>query len=205
MHNDSSNKCFSLRFPTANYYATGIAEIGVALIATAFIINFHHRKTKMPAWFRKIIFGCFGKLVMIKGHRSAQYNPVSIQLKELPQRKVLYNGCACGKFPESKSFSVIKNEKVTSGEEHHITRNLVGECKCENSTKETAILNNQEEDLIPNDVKSTDDIEHNAKEWQSAAKILDRVVLVVGLLVSIVSVTAIFLQAPRVLEMLSLK
>ena len=44
---------------------------------------------------------------------------------------------------------------------------------------------------------------NNITDWQMAAKILDRVVLVLGILISVATFLAIFMQAPRVQEMFS--
>ena len=189
-----------LFFFAANYYATGITEIGLALVFTAFIINFHHRKTKMPAWFRKITFGCLGKLVNIKLVRFSEYKSLPIEMKAVPKSKGLYNNCSCGKFPESKSLSIIDNEDAACGE----VNNINVEVKKKVRDQETSTLDAQEDCQIA-DCKVSEETARNVKEWQTAAQIFDRVLLVVGVFVSLISVMAIFLQAPRVYEMLQIK
>ena len=46
--------------------------------------------------------------------------------------------------------------------------------------------------------KQDDELNNNRADWQMAAKILDRLVLVLGILISAATFLAIFLQAPRV-------
>ncbi|XP_068702267.1 uncharacterized protein [Montipora foliosa] len=54
----------SEHFPLlAMYYSVSIMEIGTALGATCIILNFHHRNTRMPKWFHKIVLEWIAKLV----------------------------------------------------------------------------------------------------------------------------------------------
>lgn len=155
----------------------------------------------MPAWFRKITFGCLGKLVRIKWTPSAMYKPVPLEMKELPKRKVFYDDCACGKFSRSDSFNVMDNVDVTGGEGNNVAAGVM----CENGGKEAPIMNTLEKETPAVDCTVTESTTQNIREWQTAAQIFDRLLLIVGIFVSLISVVAIFLQAPRVYEMFLFK
>lgn len=154
----------------------------MALFATSVILNFHYRKHRMPNCLRKLIFTYLGRIVGIK---SKPYPPLPSTRKN-NQKNGPNGNC------ELKTMKLIQNETLES------------ELNDSNHIKETHILDDHEtadfdrhgdENLDEND---PDVMEANSVEWQKAARILDRFVLVVGVLLSVFTFGAIFIQAPRV-------
>ncbi|KAK3748462.1 hypothetical protein QZH41_019110 [Actinostola sp. cb2023] len=65
---------------SAQYYSSAIAEIGLALLATSIILNFHYRKTRMPTCLRTIIFSYLGPIVRLR-NKAQKFAPSSSKLK----------------------------------------------------------------------------------------------------------------------------
>ncbi|KAK3699895.1 hypothetical protein QZH41_016559, partial [Actinostola sp. cb2023] len=165
----------------AQYYSSAIAEIGLALLATSIILNFHYRKTRMPTCLRTIIFSYLGPIVRLR-NKAQKFAPSSSKLN---------SNCSTGNC-ELKTLKLLQNESMTNDA-------INTDCDI-NHLRETSILDDRE---------TTDDhghdgsydpqvIEANSIEWQRAARILDRFVLLVAIIICLCTFGAIFIQAPRV-------
>lgn len=135
----------------------------------------------MPNCLRKLVFTYIGPLVGIKNKSS---------VTESPRKGKNRNGSS-NNF-ELKSLKLIQNE------------NLENELNdCENNVRESHILDDREptdrtdenRPILPNEV---DEMESNSMEWQRAAQVLDRFILVIAVILSMLTFGAIFIQAPRV-------
>lgn len=209
---------FSCYFLSAKYYSSAILEIGLALFATCVILNFYYQRSVMPGWLKRLMFNILGPIVRIKytpqtskkTRRTSRKNLVEENFDLTSQSDASYSG-PC----ELRKMNVV-NETVCEGN---------GRCgedfqplpiqrmrdRTRSSTRETPILNDhvvekQQGKYVFEQVDSSREAEellNNNMDWQMAAKILDRVVLILGILISVATFLAIFLQAPRVREMFS--
>lgn len=170
----------------------------------------------MPGWLKQLMFSFLGPLVRIKytpqpSNKTCKKNQKGLIEEnfdlasqsegsysgpiELRKMNVL-NDSACegnGRCGEAKPSSPV-----------HLIRS-----RTRSSIRETPILNDQVTEKQQGkyvfeaaDGSRADEI-NNITDWQMAAKILDRVVLVLGILISVATFLAIFMQAPRVQEMFS--
>ena len=201
----------------AKYYSSAITEIGLALFSTCVILNFYYKRDTMPSWMKTLMFRVLGPLVRIK------YKPQQITNK--------FKRRSCKQFliEENCELSEITGNSY-SGPCEVRKMNIISEGSCEengscnevqqrlpiqrtrsrtqNSIHETPVLNDhvgnhhQGKYIFGTDDESRDDeLTNNHTDWQTAAKILDRVVLILGIVISVATFLAIFLQAPRVREM----
>ncbi|XP_031569941.1 neuronal acetylcholine receptor subunit alpha-10-like [Actinia tenebrosa] len=187
----------------AQYYSSAIAEIGLAIFATSIILNFHYRKNKMPNYLRKLIFSFAGPIVGMK-----KYKDLARSEKLLRRGQERANGTSNdnehfkkGNNCELKSLSLLQNDLIACEKE---PRNEFQRGKNHSSIRETHILEDSEDNSADQEDKG-DNVEKEladiyAKEWQEAARILDRLVLLVAIVVCICTFAAIFIQAPRVQE-----
>jgi hypothetical protein len=196
----SSNYYFCLNsFLSAQYYSSAIAEIGLALLATSIVLNFHYRKNKMPSWLRKSIFSLLGPIVNLKKTKTQdkflRRNTKRSDGNSNDKEHYVKGNC------ELKSLNLLQNDSVSNECE---SRN---ECQCGknlNNIRETQILDDtdhnagQEHRSRVEDHNDRENIDSNVIEWQQAARILDRFILLLAITVSVCTFAAIFIQAPRV-------
>lgn len=216
----SANGCYHFYhcYFLAKYYSSAITEIGMALFATCVILNFYYKRDAMPNWLKPFMFSILGPLVRIK----YKYHPTS-KTKRKSRKEFL--------IEENRELSEISGSSY-SGPCEVRKMSIINEANCEEngscneveqrvsvqrmrsrtqgSIHETPILNDhranhrQGKYVFESDDETRDlEMTNNHKDWQMAAKILDRVVLVLGILISVATFLAIFLQAPRVREMFS--
>lgn len=203
---------------SAMYYSVSIMEIGTALGATCIILNFHHRNTKMPNWFHKIVLEWMAKLVWYKprcvmsqlNSRSVEENAQSIlQVNSGSDRK---RNDAFDVDRDSIEFEMDLYEEPRGGREQvplaqngnlsistgHITRKRSVKRKPQdNETEETEVQISETRFPIYDVSKE----EIYKKQWQDAARILDRFLLVASFVIGSVSAMSIFLQSPRIREL----
>ena len=211
------------------YYSVSIMEIGTALAATCIILNFHHRKTKMPNWFRKLVLVWLAKLVKFKPRC------IYISSKKRSQRALSTDESAAKVNKPNKTTDLKRNDAydfeferresleydanlIEANQGHHLGRDQIGVAHNGGvpasglSRQRSIIKRSQIEDPGALDMQINDpDYEpfdyvredFRRKEWQDAARVLDRVLLVVSIVIGSVSAMAIFLQSPRIREMLT--
>ncbi|XP_078370582.1 neuronal acetylcholine receptor subunit alpha-10-like isoform X2 [Oculina patagonica] len=207
----------------AKYYSSAITEIGLALFATCVILNFYYQRSTMPKWLKKLMFRILGPLVRIK------YEPAGAKSKtnrkSRKQQFIVEENCDLTQSPESsysapcemRRLDPINETKCEGngccGDVIHRQPSLIQRTRSrtQSSIRETPILddhmeNRQQGKYVFEPVDELRDHEemirfNNHLDWQMAAKILDRVVLILGILISFATFLGIFLQAPRVREM----
>ena len=205
--------CLLLLFIAAMYDSVSIMEIGTALGATCIILNFHHRDTKMPGWFHKIVLEWLAKLV--------RYEPMCNRIllstgsvDESTQKMIQANASAERKRNDafdlerdSIEFEMDLFEESRAGRDqvplaqngniptNHVTRKRSVKRKPQDTETETTEGQISEARFPVYDVSKE---EFYKKQWQDAARILDRFLLLASIVIGSVSAMAIFLQSPRI-------
>lgn len=203
----------------AKYYSSAITEIGLALFSTCVILNFYYKQDRMPNWLKPFMFSILGRLVLIKydykqtkntkGKSRKQFlieenfelsefsgNTYSgpcdiVKMNTINESNCEENG-SCSEVEQrlpiqrKRSRTRSSNREIPSLNEHVVNNHHQGQCICQ-----------------PDGESRDDELINNRMDWKTAAKILDRVVLVLGILISFATFLTIFLQAPRVREMFS--
>lgn len=199
---------------TAKYYSTAITEIGLALFATCVILNFYYKQDTMPNWLKLFMFRILGRLVLIKYEfkvkKKKKRNRKELLIEENCELPELTGNKYSGPYDVGKMSTINENNCEENGSytdpeqrppvqrKRTRTRSLI--------RAETPLLSDREANshhhehciLEPDHEKQDDELNKNRADWQMAAKILDRLVLVLGIVISIATFLAIFLQAPRV-------
>ena len=208
-----------LFFVLAKYYSSAITEIGLALFSTCVILNFYYKQDRMPNWLKPFMFSILGRLVLIKydykqtkdtkGKSRKQFlieenfelsefsgNTYSAPCDIMKMNTINESNCeengSCSEVEQrlpiqhKRSRTRSSNREIPSLNEHVVNNHHQGQCICQ-----------------PDGESRDDELINNRMDWQTAAKILDRVVLVLGILISFATFLTIFLQAPRVREMFS--
>lgn len=171
----------------------------------------------MPSWLKRLMFNVLGPLVSIK------YEPIGKTNRKSRKRKnfIVQENCDLAQLSENsysgpcemRKMSIINETKCEgngccsdAGQPSLLQRTR---SRTQGSIRETPILNDHVDHkqqgkyvFEPMDELHTDETirVNNHMDWQMAAKILDRVVLILGILISFATFLAIFLQAPRVRE-----
>lgn len=142
----------------------------------------------MPQCLRKFVFSYLGPLVGTKSKKNMHL--VNTSRKNNSKKSRTNGNC------ELKTMKLIQNETVPDTE--------LNDCE-QNRVKETHILHDHEHadfdehgDQTP--LYDPEAIEVNSMEWQRAAQILDRFVLLIAVILSVLTFGGIFIQAPRVRE-----
>ncbi|XP_031574174.1 neuronal acetylcholine receptor subunit alpha-10-like isoform X2 [Actinia tenebrosa] len=209
----------SEHFPLlAMYYSVSIMEIGTALAATCIILNIYHRKTEMPAWFRRLVLGwlaplvkckprCTSREIMETQHEEAMINMMTFKSSDV-RRNDVYE---FDRESVDLDMDLIENSAQSrcTQRDHLVAPN--GSVPCNNIPRKRSTRGCQDEDNCNTDQSINDPMnvhrlqlsermneEIRRKEWQDAARVLDRVLLVVSIVVGSASAMAIFLQSPRI-------
>lgn len=162
------------------------------------------------------MFNFLGPLVRIK------YEPIAKTKKKSQESYIVEENCDLAQLSENSYSAPCEMRKMSIITETTCDGNGccsdVGQSsllqrtrsRTQNSVRETPILNDhvdnkQQGKYIFEPVDELQNEEmikmNNHMDWQMAAKILDRVVIILGILISFATFLAIFLQAPRVREM----
>ena len=200
----------SLFLLPAKYYSSAIVEIGLALFATCVILNFYHRKSPMPGWLQKVMFRALGPIVFIK------YNPKKSQdttrSRSTISRKYSNEDIPLSRIKGHTRTRSVISEPSQASDSCNTAHDSPSQCTCRgihSRIYETAPLKDKEPILFNHPVTESENSEagemaKNSKDWQMAAHILDRVILVLAIFVSVVTFVALFVQAPRVRELISI-
>ena len=201
---------------SAKYYSSAITEIGLALLATCVILNFYYKRDVMPNWLKTLMFRVLAPLVRI----TYKYQPTNKFKRKSRKQFLIEENCELSDMSGNTYSGPCEVRKMSIINETDCEEN--GGCnevdqrvpiqrmrsRTQSSIRETPILNDhvvcnhQGKYVFPIDDESRDDqLINNHTDWQMAAKILDRVVLILGILISVATFLAIFLEAPRVREM----
>ena len=186
----------------------------MALFATCVILNFYYKQDTMPDWLKLFMFRVLGRLVLIKyefkAKKKKKRNRKELLIEENCELSELTGNQYSGPYDVGKMSTINENNCEENGSytepeqrppvqrKRTRTRSLI--------RAETPLLNDRvansdhHENRIfePDHEKQDDELNNNRADWQMAAKILDRLVLVLGIVISVATFLAIFLQAPRV-------
>ena len=212
----------------AMYYSVSIMEIGTALAATCIILNFHHRKTKMPNWFRKLVLVWLARLVRFKprctyikakkrADRSSCEDSAAKAIKATNTTDLKLNDAYDFDFERRDSLE-FDTSLIETNQGHHVgvdelgTTHNGGMPSSSLARQRSLIKRSQGEKPSAHEMQIKDPLyepfdyvreDFMRKEWQDAARVLDRVLLVVSIVIGSVSAMAIFLQSPRIRQMLT--
>ena len=197
-------------FLPAKYYSSAIVEICLALFSTCVILNFYHRKSPMPGWLQKVMFRALGPMVFIK------YNPKKSQdttrSRSTISRKYSNEDIPLSRLNGHTRKNSVISEPSQAAESCNTAHDSPSQCTCRgihNRIYETAPSTDKEPVIFshpPTEWENSEagEMAKNSKDWQMAAHILDRVILVLAIFVSVVTFVALFVQAPRVRELISI-
>lgn len=207
----------SEHFPLlAMYYSVSIMEIGTALGATCIILNFHHRNTKMPSWFQKIVLEWLAKIVRYEptyNRHPASGDALNDSTQKIMQSNTTSDRKRNDAFDlerESIEYEMDLFEEARVGRDqvplaqngnistNHVTRKRSVKRKPQDSETETTEVQISEAKFPLYDFNKE---EFYKKQWQDAARILDRVLLLASVVIGSVSAMSIFLQSPRIREL----
>ena len=199
---------------TAKYYSTAITEIGLALFSTCVILNFYYKQDTMPDWLKLFMFRILGRLVLIKyefkAKKKKKRNRKELLIEENCELSELTGNQYSGPYDVGKMSTINENNCEENGSctepeqrppvqrKRTRTRSLI---RAETPLLNDRVANSHHHDhciFEPDHEIQGDELNNNRTDWQMAAKILDRLVLILGILISIATFLAIFLQAPRV-------
>ena len=182
----------------------------------------------MPNWLKPFMFSILGRLVLIK----YDYKQTHKKKKKSPKEYLIEENIELSEFPgnpysgpcEVRKMSIInEGDREENGSYSETEQRLPKQrkrSKSQSSIHKTPLLNDHmvnnhhqgqyifkpdydsRDDDSRDDESRDDELANNRKDWQMAAKILDRLVLVLGILISFGTFLAIFLQAPRVRKIL---
>ena len=197
------------------YYSVSIMEIGTALGATCIILNFHHRNTKMPNWFHKIVLEWLAKLVWYKPrylhcHLTSESEDETVQTKlQTNSGSERKRNDAFDLDRESIEFEMDLFDESRGGRDQvPLAQNGNLSVPANNGTRKRSIRRKtQDTETETSEVQFPEtrfpfyDVnkeEIYKKQWQDAARILDRFLLVASFVIGSISAMSIFLQSPRI-------
>lgn len=209
------------------YYFAIILEIGASVVVTTTILNFYHRTNrKMPGWVKKLVIDWIARIVFLTNtpeKRKIRRRKSTRRSRRQQQQRTRINNDvhnrSIKKKPEdvndqhSQGFNMVTfgdtiycgpsaTEPMNTELESGLQMNYGVNTYPFNASHES--INNQHkknEETRPymddNDTLSEDELAIRHWEWTLVARILDRFFLVVAIICGIVTVSAIFLRAPK--------
>lgn len=217
-------------FLIGTYYTVAIFEIGLAIAATCLVLNFYYSKTKMPGWLKTILLKTLAPLVRVKvkrrqlsvkesqrstdgGHAlDTIHNPTFEAFKHSD------NGLGLtwvgDVFEQNSAVSVmsVNLRKDSVADDEVDSKQNINNCgkNCNGIAGKGNHSIKLKEKLVQ-DKGSTPEIKEPSlhqmiewqDEWRAASQVLDRLIIIFSVIIGCVSAAVIFLQAPRVRQMLS--
>ena len=193
-------------------------EIGIALVMNCFILNVYYRNYKMAPWMRRLLLDRLGPLVRLEiPHTRTQHffdKMSNGKFRELSpiSETVLSNAHLHGEggggvesngngdmsyFPKS---SMHREDTQTIEKKTKISVQQNG--KSSDLTYTKANLSTKFSLSLSSDPSTrTEERKLLGEDWQLAARILDRCMLIIAISVGVISALTIFMQAPRFREM----
>jgi hypothetical protein len=200
------------------YYFAIVLEISASLVATTLILNFYHRTNrKMPYWIKKFLLHWSSRLVLLhdevlkkcpknkkssneagKTHKTQPHNDSNKQPSNRTsqrQQSEATTGLSAAGYDRCYGDNTFGNEQALDKEGVEM-RGLprvntypflnMGSIDVDDREKE----NNDDQDI------SEEELQMRHWEWTLGARILDRCVLIVAVLIGFITVMAVFLRAP---------
>lgn len=187
------------------YYTSAITSIGLAIAATCVVLNFYYRKTKMPSWLRPLVLGKLASCIrldtefnqkkrQLQSSEQVIANPITIDNESETQfgvtlKSINHRRQHSHEVPEPETDIKVETDIQTNGMSNGNLRRHCSSVRAKSDPKEQ----------VPNEETTEEDWE---REWRTASRVLDRIVLVTGMVVAVITSGTIFLQAPRVRDML---
>ena len=199
------------------YYTVSIFEIGMAMALNCLVLNFYHRNQRMSPLVRKILLGRLATFlrVEITPRKHSKDMPKEESFSEFD------SSFAKAKGPSSINLGTISHMANENNTEVTLSRmgsmrGSLRERKSHDSDMEEgngrsksplisrkAIKGLNDGGAIGNGVVNKDAVESNknGEEWRDAAKVLDRLLLLLSIVIGVVSASAIFMQSERFRDM----
>ncbi len=203
----------------------------MAIAATCIILNFYYSKTKMPGWIKTIFLKILAPVVRVKvrkrrfSMRESQRTTDAGHAQDIIHNPTFENfnhadgglGLAwVGEvFEQNPNVSItsvnLRKDSFTADDENDSNRSINNAGKNCNGIAKRNISTKHKDKPSFNKETTTDSNEPSWQqmiewqdEWRAASQVFDRVVIISSVLIGFVSAAVIFLQAPRVRQMLSL-
>ena len=195
------------------YYTVSIFEIGMAMAMNCLVLNFYHRNQRMSPFIRKILLGKLAKFLRVEtnGGRFSKDSTFDETLGELDSN---FSKALSSNTINLGQISQINNDKESD------KANLSHMGSMRSSLKDRS---NHEDGVDETNLRSTSPLlvrriskkrceggavgngygiksvnsNRNAEEWKDAAKVLDRLLLAISIIIGVVSASAIFMQSKR--------
>ena len=209
------------------YYFAIIMEIGASVVVTTMILNFYHRTNrKMPRWVKKLVIDWIATVVFLtntsekrnivrrKTMRRSRQQRKRPRIQNDSRKRSIKKKPDDIKDPQNQAFNMVTfsdtiycgpsvSEPVNKDMEN-LGRQVnygVNSYPFQNSHEGLDVPLKNNEDVRPymddSDNLSEDELAIRHWEWTLVARILDRFFLVVAIICGIVTVSAIFLRAPK--------
>ena len=207
------------------YYTISMFEIGLAMACNCFILNLYYRNYPMSSWVRRLILDKLAKVTRVHvPHARTQAYIESVQnfsrtelspLREIPLTSMDQNSTAIDnennidnthdtKFTTNSSCNGTKSVSPPTRKR----RALLATLKRENSSNTAQSSVSSDAMLCAKPFVSAsnsilEDQKLQAEDWKLVARVLDRILLGVSVVIGVMSAFIIFFQAERFREMFS--
>ena len=185
-------------------------EIGVALTLNCFILNIFYRNYEMLPWVRRLVFDKLARVVRVEvpHMRTQEYLDKSLgddietnsetTISNIEEMELTSsNGETSSTQPQSAKTKTFYSKKKPSVQQQMLSENTTN-TKLPKSHQSIRLV------LSCDPVVRLAEQKLLSKDWKIVARILDRIMLILATFVGVVSAMAIFLQAERFRQMLTI-
>eukprot|EP00112_Aurelia_sp_Birch-Aquarium-sp1_P007249 Seg1789.7 transcript_id=Seg1789.7/GoldUCD/mRNA.D3Y31 product="Acetylcholine receptor subunit alpha-type acr-7" protein_id=Seg1789.7/GoldUCD/D3Y31 len=198
------------------YYTVSIFEIGMAMALNCLVLNFYHRNQRMSPLVRKLLLGKLATFLRV------EMTPRKFSREDTFEESVDEVETSFGKGMNANSIglgslSQVKIEKDAESDNLKRLGSFRGSLKerlvnnhdndtDEMNTRSQSPLLSRKSMQIRNDggnmrngsvKRKAMETKRNEEEWKDAAKVLDRLLLAISIVIGVVSASVIFLQSER--------
>ena len=198
------------------YYTVSIFEIGMAMALNCLVLNFYHRNQRMSPLVRRLLLGKLATFLRV------EMTPRKLSREDTFEESVDEVETSFGKAMNANSIglgplSQVKIEKDTESDNLKRLGSFRGSLKerlVNNHDNETEEMNTRSQSplLSRKAIQTRSDggnmrngslkrnameTKRNEEEWKDAAKVLDRLLLAISIVIGVVSASVIFLQSER--------
>ena len=200
------------------YYTVSIFEIGMAMAMNCLVLNFYHRNQNMSPFIRKLLLGKLAKLLRVEtdDRRFSSDFPFEETLGELDStfsKAISSNTINLGQITQINNDK--ESDKSNLSRMGSMRGSLKGRSNHDEGADETNVRSTSplltrriskkrsEAGALGNaNGKKSPNSNRNAEEWKDAAKVLDRLLLAISIVIGVVSASAIFMQSERFRSMM---
>ena len=198
------------------YYTVSIFEIGMAMALNCLVLNFYHRNQRMSPLVRRLLLGKLATFLRV------EMTPRKLSREDTFEESVDEVETSFGKGMNANSIglgplSQVKIDKDTESDNLKRLGSFRGSLKerlVNNHDSETEEINTRSQSplLSRKAIQTRNDggnmrngslkrnameTKRNEEEWKDAAKVLDRLLLAISIVIGVVSASVIFLQSER--------